>query len=127
MENLYSFTWNSEYVISLAAAFLPFALVLPKRKYGILMMIAGFIAISALICLAGTCMLCYTPDMGGLVINTAAQVISEGGEPIPGLYATGEVANGGFYYVEYPASGSSLSLGMTYGLKAGHEAAAYVK
>ena len=43
MENLYSFTWNSEYVISLAAAFLPFALVLPKRKYGILMMIAGFI------------------------------------------------------------------------------------
>ena len=89
--------------------------------------IAGFIAVSALICLAGTCMLCYTPDMGGLVINTAAQVISEGGEPIPGLYATGEVANGGFYYVEYPASGSSLSLGMTYGLKAGHEAAAYVK
>ena len=66
-------------------------------------------------------------SMGGLVINTAAQVISEGGEPIPGLYATGEVANGGFYYVEYPASGSSLSLGMTYGLKAGHEAAAYVK
>ena len=32
--------------------------------------IAGFIAISALICLAGTCMLCYTPDMGGLVINS---------------------------------------------------------
>jgi hypothetical protein len=48
MENLYSFTWNSEYVISLAAAFLPFALVLPKRKYGILMMIAGFIAIYGL-------------------------------------------------------------------------------
>ena len=66
-------------------------------------------------------------SMGGLVINTDAQVISESGEPIPGLYATGEVANGGFYYVEYPASGSSLSLGMTYGLKAGHHAAAYVK
>ena len=32
--------------------------------------IPGFIAISALICLAGTCMLCYTPDMGGLVINS---------------------------------------------------------
>ena len=64
-------------------------------------------------------------SMGGLVINTDAQVISESGEPIPGLYATGEVANGGFYYVEYPASGSSLSLGMTYGLKAGHLAAEY--
>lgn len=66
-------------------------------------------------------------SMGGLVINTAAQVLSENGEAIPGLYATGEVANGGFYNVEYPASGSSLSLGMTFGLKAGHEAAAYVK
>ena len=32
--------------------------------------IPGFIAVSALICLAGTCMLCYTPDMGGLVINS---------------------------------------------------------
>ena len=66
-------------------------------------------------------------SMGGLVINTDAQVMSENGKPISGLYATGEVANGGFYYVEYPASGSSLSLGMTYGLKAGHNAAAYGK
>lgn len=32
--------------------------------------IPGFIAISALICLAGTCMLCYTPDIGSLVINS---------------------------------------------------------
>ena len=31
--------------------------------------ISRYIGISALICLAGTCMLCYTPDMGGLVIN----------------------------------------------------------
>ena len=66
-------------------------------------------------------------SMGGLVINTDAQVLSESGAAIPGLYATGEVANGGFYNVEYPASGSSLSLGMTFGLKAGHQAAAYVK
>lgn len=65
-------------------------------------------------------------SMGGLVINTDAQVISEAGEPIPGLYATGEVANGGFYDVEYPASGSSLSLGMTYGMEAGRNAAEYV-
>ena len=66
-------------------------------------------------------------SMGGLVIDTDARVLKEGGEAIPGLYATGEVANGGFYKVEYPASGSSLSLGMTFGLEAGRNAAAYVK
>jgi len=66
-------------------------------------------------------------SMGGLVIDTDARVLKEDGSPIPGLYATGEVANGGFYYVEYPASGSSLSLGMTYGLEAGRNAAEYVK
>ena len=66
-------------------------------------------------------------SMGGLVINTDAQVISENGEPIPGLYASGEVANGGFYDVEYPASGSSLCLGMTFGMEAGRNAAEYVK
>ena len=32
--------------------------------------IPKFIGISALICLAGTCMLCWTPDIGGLVINS---------------------------------------------------------
>ena len=66
-------------------------------------------------------------SMGGLVINTDAQVISENGEPIPGLYASGEVANGGFYDVEYPASGSSLCLGMTFGMEAGRNAAAYIQ
>ena len=64
-------------------------------------------------------------SMGGLVIDTDAQVLSTDGTPILGLYASGEVANGGFYKVEYPASGSSLSLGMTYGLEAGRNAAAY--
>lgn len=66
-------------------------------------------------------------SMGGLVIDTDARVLKEDGAPIPGLYATGEVANGGFYNVEYPASGSSLSLGMTFGLEAGRNAAEYVK
>ncbi len=66
-------------------------------------------------------------SMGGLVIDTDAQVLNEAGEPIPGLYATGEVANGGFYDTEYPASGSSLSLGMTFGMEAGRNAAEYVK
>ena len=66
-------------------------------------------------------------SMGGLVIDADAQVLKADGAAIPGLYATGEVANGGFYKVEYPASGSSLSLGMTFGLEAGRNAAAYVK
>ena len=66
-------------------------------------------------------------SMGGLVIDVDARVLKADGAPIPGLYATGEVANGGFYNVEYPASGSSLSLGMTFGLEAGRNAADYVK
>ena len=66
-------------------------------------------------------------SMGGLVIDTDARVLREDGTPIEGLYATGEVANGGFYNVEYPCSGSSLSLGMTFGLEAGRNAAEYVK
>ena len=66
-------------------------------------------------------------SMGGLVIDVDARVLKADGAPIPGLYATGEVANGGFYNVEYPASGSSLSLGMTFGLEAGRNAAEYVK
>lgn len=39
-------------------------LIVYKKK------IPDFIAISALICLIGTCMLCYTPDIGGLKINS---------------------------------------------------------
>ncbi len=66
-------------------------------------------------------------SMGGLVIDTDARVLREDGSPIPGLYATGEVANGGFYNVEYPCSGSSLSLGMTFGLEAGRNAAELAK
>jgi fumarate reductase flavoprotein subunit len=67
-------------------------------------------------------------SMGGLKTNTAAEVLKEGtGGPIPGLYAAGEVANGAFYYQEYPASGSSNSLSITFGRTAGRNAAAFVK
>ena len=71
-------------------------------------------------------MLYHVPDLQkGL--REVGRVLKEDGTAIPGLYATGEVANGGFYYVEYPASGSSLCLGMTYGLEAGRNAAEYAK
>lgn len=66
-------------------------------------------------------------SMGGIKTNMAAEALSSDGSPIPGLYAAGEVANGGFYYKEYPASGSSISLAITYGREAGKNAAAFVK
>jgi fumarate reductase flavoprotein subunit len=66
--------------------------------------------------------------MGGLKTNTAAEVLKEGtDQPIPGLYAAGEVANGAFYYQEYPASGSSNSLSITFGRTAGKNAAILAK
>jgi succinate dehydrogenase/fumarate reductase flavoprotein subunit len=62
-------------------------------------------------------------SMGGLKINVKGEVQKVGGGSIPGLYAAGETANGDFYYKEYPASGSSLSLAIVYGRAAGRNAA----
>jgi fumarate reductase flavoprotein subunit len=62
-------------------------------------------------------------SMGGLKINVKGEVQKPGGGSIPGLYAAGETANGDFYYKEYPASGSSLSLAIVYGRAAGRNAA----
>jgi len=70
--------------------------------------------------------------MGGLKINADAQVLGSGavgtgtisGQPIPGLYAAGEVANGDFYYQQNPAQGSSLGIALTFGRIAGRNAAA---
>ena len=61
-------------------------------------------------------------SMGGLRLNTNAQVLRNG-QPIVGLYAAGDVANGQFYYLEYPGSGHGLSLGLTFGFIAGTHAA----
>lgn len=66
-------------------------------------------------------------SMGGLKTNTKAEVLDKQGNPIPGLYAAGEVANGDFYDVEYPASGSSNGLAITFGRAAGTNAAEYVR
>ena len=64
-------------------------------------------------------------SMGGLKTNTRGEILSESGAPIAGLFGAGEVANPGFYYHEYPASGSSISLAFTFGRAAGASAAAY--
>ncbi len=62
---------------------------------------------------------------GGLNTNVTGEVVNADEEAIPGLYAAGEVANGEFFPVIYPASGSSISMCVTLGKEAGKNAAAY--
>jgi tricarballylate dehydrogenase len=68
---------------------------------------------------AVTCGITFT--FGGLRINTDAQVISTDGEPIPGLYAAGELV-GGIFYFNYPG-GTGLTNGSVFGRIAGANAA----
>ena len=62
--------------------------------------------------------------MGGLETTTKAEVIDQFGNPIPGLYAAGNV-QGGRFAVDYPTivCGISHSICLTYGRIAGTEAA----
>jgi tricarballylate dehydrogenase len=69
---------------------------------------------------AVTCGITFT--FGGLKINSRAEVISTEGEPIPGLYAAGELV-GGIFYFNYPG-GTGLTNGAVFGRIAGAEAAA---
>jgi len=69
---------------------------------------------------AVTCGITFT--FGGLRINTDAQVISTDGEPIPGLFAAGELV-GGIFYFNYPG-GTGLTNGSVFGRIAGENAAA---
>lgn len=63
--------------------------------------------------------------MSGVKIDLDTQVINTEGTVIPGLYAAGEVANGSFFNKVYPASGTSIQMGLTFGRVAGENAAAY--
>ena len=64
-------------------------------------------------------------SLGGLMIDENAGVLSEAtGDAIPGLYAAGECASGQFFNKEYPASGSMLTMCITFGRIAGRTAAA---
>ena len=60
--------------------------------------------------------------LGGLKINTQAQVVNHDGEPIAGLYAAGRSSCG--IFGEYPGSGSSIADSLTFGRIAGQQAAA---
>jgi len=68
---------------------------------------------------AVTCGITFT--FGGLRINPSAQVISTDGEPVPGLYAAGELV-GGIFWFNYPG-GSGLTNGAVFGKIAGAGAA----
>ena len=67
---------------------------------------------------AVTCGITFT--FGGVKIDTRGQVVTNSQEPIPGLYAAGEMVGGLFYY-NYPG-GSGLSAGMVFGRLAGTSA-----
>ncbi len=66
-------------------------------------------------------------SMGGVKADLSAQVLNAEGAAIPGLYAAGAVANGDFFYKEYPASGTSIQMCLTMGRIAGASAAARTK
>ncbi|MEG1879003.1 MAG: FAD-dependent oxidoreductase [Pseudoflavonifractor sp.] len=60
---------------------------------------------------------------GGPRINLSAQVLKKDSQPIPGLYAAGEVASGSFFAFEYPGSGSAIQCYTTFGRIAGQNSA----
>jgi len=66
-----------------------------------------------------------TFSFGGLKITTDGEVQDTGGNPIPGLYAAGELV-GGIFYHNYPG-GTGLTSGSVFGKLSGTSAAAYVK
>jgi tricarballylate dehydrogenase len=66
-----------------------------------------------------TCGITFT--FGGLQISTDAEVLSLEGEPIPGLFAAGELV-GGLFYFNYPG-GTGLTSGAVFGRIAGTRAA----
>ena len=70
-----------------------------------------------------TCGITFT--FGGLKIDTSARVLDVSGEPIPGLYAAGELV-GGIFYFNYPG-GTGLTCGSVFGKIAGASAASSIR
>ncbi len=66
-----------------------------------------------------TCGITFT--YGGIRVDEQARVVGTEDRIIPGLYATGEIT-GGFFYFNYPA-GAGLMRGAVFGVIAGREAA----
>ena len=72
---------------------------------------------------AVTCGITFT--FGGLRIKTDGQVLDTNHEPIPGLYAAGEMV-GGLFYFNYPGA-TGLTSGAIFGRLAGKSAALAAK
>ena len=70
-----------------------------------------------------TCGITFT--FGGLKITTDAEVVDIEENPIPGLFAAGELV-GGIFYFNYPG-GSGLMNGAVFGRAAGQSATRYAK
>lgn len=68
-----------------------------------------------------TCGITFT--FGGLRIDSTARVLDVTGQPIPGLYAAGEIV-GDLFYFNYPG-GTGLTSGAVFGRLAGSQAAEY--
>ena len=64
---------------------------------------------------------------GGPRVNLKGEVLNALGEPIKGLYAAGEAANGQLYKDVYPASGTSIVSAFVLGRATGIEAAKAAK
>lgn len=64
-----------------------------------------------------------TSTIGGLVIDKDARVLDENDQPIPGLYAGGEVANYSFFHSVYATCGSAVGHAIVFGRIAGTNAA----
>lgn len=62
---------------------------------------------------------------GGLHVNEEGEVLNKEGEPIPGLFAAGEMV-GGIFYQNYPG-GSGLMSGAVFGKLAGTAAAQFAE
>lgn len=66
---------------------------------------------------------CTHGSFGGYRVNTEFQVRDTNGQPIPHLYAAGEVCCGTFIYDDYPAGGCGLNWSYTSGRYSGKNAA----
>ncbi len=66
----------------------------------------------------------FTVTFGGLVTDLDSQVLDNENNPIPGLYAAGEVAFTGLFGDEYPSCGLAIGSSVRFGRIAGTNAAA---
>ena len=88
-------------------------LAIPKSNWAVPLDAPPYVAYGV------TCGITFT--YGGLKTDTMARVLNNEGNPMPGLYAVGEMS-GGFFYHNYPG-GAGLTKGAVFGRIAGQDAA----